>query len=205
MNPVYWLGWSLSRLFAWLFFNFRCEGAEKIPAEGPVILAMNHESFLDPPLAGICTTRPLYYLARKTLMAVPILGPILPKLNVIPVNQDGGDMSALKAIIRILKNGEGTVIFPEGTRSPDGNLQDAQPGIGLVVAKTLAPVVPMRVHGSHEAFPKGGKPRFHRVRVVIGEPIYFTKEDLKGEAREVYQKISERVMAAIRDLPPPSC
>ena len=163
-----------------------------------MILAMNHESYLDPPLAGIACRREIYYLARKTLLEWPILGPILPKLKVIPVDQDRADMSAIKNIIKLIRAGQCTVIFPEGSRTLDGQLQPAQPGLGLVIAKTLAPVVPMRIFGAHAAFPRGGKPRLFRpITLVVGEPIYFTKVDLDGDGRELYQRLSERVMERI--------
>src|ERR1700721_2492632 len=98
----YILSWTLARLF----FSFKATGREKIPNTGGCILAMNHESYLDPPLAGICCRRAIYFLARKTLLEWPILGPIFPKLNVVPVDQDRADMSALKTIIKLVRNGE---------------------------------------------------------------------------------------------------
>ncbi len=169
--------------------------------EGPVILASNHQSYLDPPLVGISSNRAIYFLARKTLLDVPILGRILPSLNVIPVDQEGTDRSALKALIRILRAGEGTLVFPEGARTPDGNLQPALPGLGLVIAKTLAPVVPIRIFGSREALPRGGgRLRFHPITVVVGEPIHFTATDLEPKGRDLYQRLSQRVMDAIAAL-----
>ena len=125
---------------------------------GPVILASNHESYLDPPLVGSVPDRAIYFLARKSLLAGPFFGWLLPKLNVIPVDQEGNDRSALKALIRILRAGEGTLVFPEGERTADGRLQPALPGLGFVIAKTLAPVVPMRIFGAREAWPRGSAP-----------------------------------------------
>src|SRR5437899_10912793 len=107
MNPYYWLGYHLSRVLARLLFRFRIIHRERMIQTGPVILAMNHQSYLDPPLAGIACKRPIYFLARKSLLKVPILGRILPKLNVIPVDQEGMDRGALKALLRILQAGEG--------------------------------------------------------------------------------------------------
>src|SRR5260370_33505697 len=104
---------------------------------GPVILAMNHQSYLDPPLAGSTCDRAIYFLARRTLLDVPLLGWVLPKLNVIPVNQEGVDRSAIKAVIGILQAGNGALIFPEGSRTLDGNLQPSSRGCGLVIAKPL--------------------------------------------------------------------
>ncbi len=168
---------------------------------GPVILAMNHQSYLDPPLAGIACDRAIYFLARRTLMDVPLLGWLLPKLNVIPVNQEGINRSALKALIRILKSGNAALVFPEGARTLDGNLQAAQPGVGLVIAKTLAPVVPMRIFGAHEALPRGGRHlQFVRITIVVGEPIFFTATDLEPPDKDLYGRLSQRVMDEIAAL-----
>lgn len=201
MNFYYRLGYHLSRLLARLFFGFRIIHRERTIQTGPVILASNHQSFLDPPLAGNAADRAIFFLAKKSLMDVPILGWLLPKLNVIPVNLEGGDRSALKALIRILNAGECALVFPEGTRTPDGNLQPAEPGLGLIIAKTRAPVVPMRIFGAYDAWPIGGKLRlFRKITVVVGEPIYFSDADIATGGRETYLKLSQRVMDAISAL-----
>src|SRR6266446_5406186 len=135
VNFYYWLGYHLSRLLARLFFGFRIIHRERVIQTGPVILAMNHQSYLDPPLAGNACDRPIFFLARRSLLKVRLLGWLLPKLNVIPVDQDGIDRSALKALIRVLKSGHAALIFPEGSRTLDGNLQPALPGLGLIIAK----------------------------------------------------------------------
>ena len=201
MNPWYFTIYHLTRLIARVFFRFRVVHPERVIQEGPVILAMNHESYLDPPFAGIGCRRAIYFLARKSLLDVPVLGWILRKLNVIPVGQEGGDRSALKALIRILRANHGTLVFPEGSRTLDGNLQPPQPGIGFVIAKTLAPVVPMRIFGAHQALPRGGgRLRFCSITIVVGEPLRFTAADLEGNGREVYSRLSQRVMDAIAAL-----
>jgi 1-acyl-sn-glycerol-3-phosphate acyltransferase len=185
-----------------LFFRLRWLHRERMINRGPVILAANHQSFLDPPFAGSASDRAIYFLARRTLLDGPILGWLLPKLNVVPVDSEGGkDRTALKALIRILRAGEGTLVFPEGQRTPDGKLQPAQPGLGLVIAKTLAPVVPIRIFGAYEAWPIHKKwPRPGRVTVVVGEPIYFTEKDLEPRGKDLYQRLSQRVMDAIAAL-----
>jgi 1-acyl-sn-glycerol-3-phosphate acyltransferase len=204
MQGWYRFGYKLTWLLARLFFSFQVTGRDRIPAAGGCILAMNHESYLDPPLAGICCRRPIYFLARKTLLEWPILGPIFPKVNVVPVDQERPDMSALKTVIKMVKSGECAIVFPEGGRTPDGKLQPALPGLGLVIAKTLAPVIPMRIFGAYEAFPLGAKrPHAHPIRIVIGDPITFTPADLEGTGRDLYQHLSERVMAHIAALQPP--
>lgn len=201
MNLYYWIGYHLSRLIGRLCFRLRIIHRERMIQTGPVILAMNHQSYLDPPLAGITCDRPIYFLARRTLAEVPLLGWLLPKLNVIPVNQEGIDRSALKTLIRVLKSGNATLVFPEGSRTLDGNLQAAQPGLGLVIAKTLAPVVPMRIFGAHQALPRGGGGlHFVPITIVVGEPIFFTPIELESPAKNRYEQISQRVMDAIAAL-----
>ena len=201
MNPWYWAGYHLTWLLGRLLFRFRVIHRDRLINEGPVIFAMNHESYLDPPLAGIAMERDIYFLARRTLLDVPVLGSILPKMNVIPVDQEGNDRSALKALLRILKAGNATIIFPEGARTLDGKMQPALPGLGFVIAKTLAPVVPMRIFGAHEAMPRGGGGfRLRPITIVVGHPIRFTTADLQPPGKELYQRLSDRVMAAIGEL-----
>jgi 1-acyl-sn-glycerol-3-phosphate acyltransferase len=202
MNSYYWIGYHLSRVIGRLFFRLRIIHQERMIQAGPAILAMNHQSYLDPPLAGITCDRAIYFLAKRTLIDVPVLGWLLPKLNVIPVNQEGIDRSALKALIRVLKSGNAALVFPEGARTLDGDLQPAQPGLGLVIAKTLAPVVPMRISGAHEALPRGGDGlHFVPITIVIGEPIFFTAADLESPGKDLYGRLSQRVMDAIAALP----
>lgn len=202
MNPYYWVGYHLTKLLGLIFFRLRVIHRERMINHGPVILASNHQSFLDPPLVGSVSDRGVYFLARKTLLDGWFSGWILPKLNVIPVDSETGrDRTALKALIRILRAGQATVVFPEGQRSVDGELQPAQPGLGLVIAKTLAPVVPMRVFGAFAAWPIHQKwPRPGRVTIVVGEPIHFTPQDLESGGKELYQRLSQRVMDAIAAL-----
>jgi 1-acyl-sn-glycerol-3-phosphate acyltransferase len=198
MNIYYWLGYNLSRLAAHLLFHYRVLHRERMLQTGPVILAMNHQSFLDPPLAGINCDRAIYFLARRSLLDSPALGWLLPKLSVIPVDQEAIDRSALKTLIRVIKEGNAALVFPEGSRTPDGTLQPAQPGVGLVIAKTRAPVVPMRIFGAFDAWPIGGKLRLWRsITVVIGHPIYFSDTELDSKN---YQQLSQRVMDAIAQL-----
>jgi len=201
MNFYYWIGYHSSRLAGRLLFRFRVIHRERMIQSGPVILAMNHQSYLDPPLAGTACDRAIYFLARRTLLNVPLLGWVLPNLNVIPVNQESVDRSAIKSVIRALQAGNGVLVFPEGSRTVDGTLQPAEPGMGLLIAKTLAPVVPMRIFGAHEALPRGGgRLRFVPITVVIGEPIFFSATDLEPGGKNLYTRLSDRVMKAIAAL-----
>ena len=196
MTFWYLLGYSLSKAIAKTFFNYRVIGAENMIEEGPCIIAANHCSYLDPPLVGVACKRAIHYLARKSLLDVPILGPILPELNVIPVDQKNADRSALMGAIRVVRNGGAVLIFPEGTRSHDGNLQPAQPGIGMIVAKTGAPVVPVKISGSYEVFPRGSScPRLGPVTVSVGPALRF--DSLETEGRDFYQKASNCILDAV--------
>ena len=104
MSFTYYFWYTLSKIAAQFFFSFRVVHPERMLEEGPVILASNHQSYFDPPLVGICSRRGVYYLARKTLLQIPLLGRLLPHINVILVDRDGNDMSALKTVIRTVKS-----------------------------------------------------------------------------------------------------
>ena len=201
MTLTYNIFYNLAKLLARGFFSMRVVHPERMIESGPLILAVNHSSFFDPPLAGICSRRGVYYLARKSLLKWPFFGPLFPAMNVIPVERDGNDMSALREVIKKIKEGNGVVLFPEGTRSKDGNIQPARAGIGLGIAKTGAPVLPMRIFGAFDAFPKNSKRlHFTKITVVLGEPLYFSKNEIASATRETYQMLSDRVMAAISAL-----
>ena len=196
MTFWYLLGYSLSKAIAKTFFNYRVIGAENMIEEGPCIIAANHCSYLDPPLVGVACKRAIHYLARKSLLDVPILGPILPELNVIPVDQKNADRSALMGAIRVVRNGGAVLIFPEGTRSPDGKLQPAQPGIGMIAAKTDAPVVPVFINGAFAALPRGsGTPLCVPITVTVGPVISFAHQ-IKSD-KSSYLELGRLVNRAI--------
>ena len=201
MTIVYNIFYNLAKLLARFLFSMKVVHPERMVEEGPLIIAVNHSSYFDPPLAGICSRRGVYYLARKTLLKWPFFGPLFPAMNVIPVERDGNDMSALREVIKKVKEGNAIILFPEGTRSKDGKLQPGRAGIGLVIAKTRAPVLPMRIFGAYEAFPKGSKAlHLTNITVSIGKPIYFKTEDIEPTTRDTYQHLSDRVMEAIAAL-----
>jgi 1-acyl-sn-glycerol-3-phosphate acyltransferase len=199
MTPLYRLGHTLCRAIGSLAFRFKVYGREKLIEEGPAILASNHQSYFDPPCIGMACREEVYYLARKTLLQRPVVGLILKQLNTVPVDRDRGDVSSIKTIIRLLRDGHRVIIFPEGTRSLDGKLQPARAGLGLIIAKTLAPVVPIRVFGSFDALPRTGGLKFRPISIVVGDPIKFTEEDIKG-GHDAYQALSNRVMDKIAAL-----
>ena len=145
MNLSYRLGWTFFRLMYATYFRWRVFNPERVPQTGAVILASNHASFLDPPLVGSGLKRGINYLARESLFRFPGIGALLRSWNAVPVDRDGGGAAGLKAILDRLLAGGGIILFPEGTRTRDGKLQPARSGIGLMVIKSAAPVVPVRV------------------------------------------------------------
>lgn len=203
MTPIYRLGYTISKVVAKLGFRLRTYGRENLIEDGPAILASNHASYLDPPLVGVSCRKDVYFLARKSLFERPVIGALIAQLNTVPVDRDRGDVGAVRALIKLLKSGNRVLVFPEGTRSKDGNLQPARAGVGLLIAKSLAPVVPVRVFGSYAALPRSGGIRFVPITVVIGKPLFFTKQDLGTDERTAYQVLSDRVMAAIAAIEKP--
>lgn len=200
--PKFTLWYSFVRsLCLWYFktfHNVRIYGEENVPANTPFILASNHESYFDPPLLSILP-RELTFLARKTLFKNPIFGRFITSLNSIPIDQDKPDMTGLKNIIKASKAGQVVLIFPEGTRTEDGNLNSAMPGIGLVLTKARVPILPVRIYGCYDAWPLGGKITFGApISIVVGKPMEFDFANLKG--KDDYQKVGDDVMAAIADL-----
>jgi 1-acyl-sn-glycerol-3-phosphate acyltransferase len=210
MNPIYRLGWIGFRAVFKFYFGWRVHNSERVPLTGPVILASNHASFLDPPLVGAGIQRGINYLARESLFRFPVLGWILHEWQVVPVDRDGGGAKGLKAILDRLLGGGAIILFPEGTRSPNGELQPARSGIGLTVIKSEAPVVPVRVFGTFEAYNRKMRfPRpFQSVVVKYGRPMRFEK--LRAEARTcskprlklIYQEVADEIMSAIAALQP---
>jgi 1-acyl-sn-glycerol-3-phosphate acyltransferase len=202
-KPIYKIGHSLS---CFLFQNILdCEayGADFVPKTGPFLLACNHSSNLDPFLAGCFISRDIYFFARKTLFKPGFANWILRKFNSIPVDRDGGDVSALKKVLELLKQGEGVLIFPEGTRSPDGLIQTAKKGVGMMACRAQVPVVPVHIIGSFDVWGKGGKfPKFlpGHIRLVYGQPLNPKDYDPGQGDPDRYQKAADKILKTIVSL-----
>lgn len=209
MHILYRLGWWSFRALFRVYFRWHVYGVDRVPATGPAILASNHASFLDPPLIGSSARRPIHYLARESLFRFPGIATLLHCWNAVPVDRDGGGAAGLLKIINRLETGGAIILFPEGTRTRDGQPQRARLGIGLIVTKSEAPVVPIRVFGTYEAFGRHTRfPRPHRLAVTFGQPMHF--RELRAEAKlcskprlkQIYQQIADEIMAAIATLEP---
>lgn len=180
-------------------------GREKVPAEGGVIVAANHVSYLDIPIVGCALARRADFLAKAELFRTPVVGWLFRRLGGVPIRRGGLDRAALAEVQRRLAQGRLVVMYPEGTRSPDERLQDAKPGIGMLVARTGVPVVPAYVAGTGEAWPPGARwLRCRPITVIFGEPMTWGGPQAEWEENDVtkrrYQRISDEIMSSIAAL-----
>jgi 1-acyl-sn-glycerol-3-phosphate acyltransferase len=209
MNFAYRAGWIFFRVCFASYFRWRIFNPERVPATGPVIVASNHASYLDPPFVGTGCRRLLIMLARKSLFRFPIFGPLLRSWNAIPVDPKGGSAAGLKGILDRLLEGFAILIFPEGTRCRDGKLGPARSGVGMAVIKSSAPVVPVRIWGSYEAYGRNHAfPLPRRIMIKYGRPLMFeiereeAKSCSKQRLKAIYQEVADKVMKAIAALEP---
>ena len=199
---VYQASTQLFKLFLLFWNRLRVRGVEHIPDQGGVLLASNHASFLDPPAVGAgYRGRPIHFMARDTLWNSKFGTWWMTKVGCIPVSRGTGDMRALKTTIKMLKEGKAVSMFPEGTRSEDGELQEAKGGIGFIIEKSGCIVVPSYIGGTYKAYPKGIsfiKPS--KVTITYGKPI--TQEDFQalGSGRKAYDAYAALIMQRIADL-----
>lgn len=162
---------------------------ENVPAQGGALLAANHASFLDPPLVGIGVPRQLHYMARKSLFRIPVFGRAIRAVKAVPVKRGAADLGSIRACIRVLRGGGALVVFPEGTRTYDGEIQPFKAGFAMMAARAGVPIVPVGVCGSYKVWPRHrALPRPGRVRVAYGTPLdppERSKEACSEAAREV--------------------
>lgn len=206
MEPVYGFSHYLAATAYETLFRGDVVGLENLPPSGGFLLAANHASHLDPFIVGSQLPRQVTFFARKTLWTPGLPSWWLNSVGVIPVDRDGGsDVTAIKRVLNALKLQKIIIMFPEGTRSKDGQLHAPKPGVGLFACRAQVPVVPARIFGSFEALGKGGKvPRFGtRVTVVYGAPLAPADYDLPNAGKDRYQLASEKIMARIATLQPP--
>lgn len=208
-GPLYRVCRIVVRSIARGFLDWKVYHPEHVPRVGPVILASNHQSFADPPLIAAGLPRTTKFLARESLFRVPALGSVIRFMGAYPIDRDGGGASGLRTVLTLLESGAAVLLFPEGTRSADGQVQAARSGIGLLVIRSTAPVVPVRVFGLNHAWGRHHRfPRPHPIVIKYGQPMLF--EALRREAatagkqrtKAIYEEVSQQVMKAISDLQP---
>jgi len=183
VNPlVYWIVRGLLQPLFRVYFRLERIGREHIPAQGPVILASNHRSFLDPFVIAVMTRRPIYFVAKKELFGFhPVVSWLLSALGAFPIDRGASDQESMATARAILERGEAVLMFPEGTRIRPGALGRPKRGVGRLALETGAPVVPVAVIGT-EAVRRGLRIRRHKVRIRAGRALTFPKVDRPSAA-----------------------
>lgn len=172
-------------------WRFQTEGAENIPRTGPLIVASNHASYMDPLALGVACPRPLAYMAKVELFSLPLLGPLIARLNAYPVDRRKSALAGIKKSVEILREGKAIGIFPQGTRVRDGE-GEVHEGVALLASLAKAPVVPARISGSHHSL------RFRQIKVSFGSPLRLPAG--QKASREDLANFTSTVMNAIRGL-----
>jgi len=205
MRPFYGFFHYVAVWFHTTWFRGEVTGTDNFPIGGPFLIASNHASHFDPPIVGSHVPRQMRFFARKSLWNSKFMAWWLNQVEVIPVERDSGDVGAIKRVLQALKENRAVVLFPEGTRSPDGNLQTPKAGVGLMACKTGVPVVPCRVYGSFAAFGKGKRiPQFGTpIDIVFGPPIAASEYDDPSVGKARYELAAQRIMDRIAALPRP--
>lgn len=160
------------RLGAVAIFNIRCHGRDKVPPAGGGLVLSNHQSNLDPVIVGLACDRRLNYVARKSLFRFTPFRWLILSLDAIPIDREGLGLEGLKETLRRLKRGEMVLLFPEGTRSPDGEVHSIKPGFCAVARRAGVPIVPVAMDGSFDSWPRWRLlPRRAVIHVQFGDPI----------------------------------
>jgi 1-acyl-sn-glycerol-3-phosphate acyltransferase len=196
---------ALFRIVGVLMFRVRHFGVHNIPAEGGVLVVANHQSHLDPPLVGIGCWRAMNYLARETLFRFGPFGWLIRAVDAIPIDREGVGLSGIKESIRRLKAGEIVVMFPEGTRSPDGEIGPFRPGFTALATRSKAAILPVAIEGAYAAWPRRRwLPRPGRVLVHYGRPLLPDEIAGRGDeelAAEIRRRVVELQEGLRRRLP----
>jgi len=198
MKPFYWTGWFLSRMLGIFGFHWKVIGRENVPREGGCILAPNHRSNLDPPLVGSTLTRQVYFLAKKELFTVPVLGWLIKRTNALPIKRGAIDRAAVKSCIDALHDGHLLTVFPEGTRSKTEQFLSPKPGIGVIARKAGVPIVPVYVEGSTDL--KSALLFKRRLRVTFGPMMPAEYVMSFADEKEGYLALASEVMQRIEKL-----
>lgn len=188
------------KIYFQIFYRLRIFGKENY-IEGPALVAANHSSYFDPPLIGAAVfPKKVYFLARDSLFKFSLMRWGLNNCLALPVKRGQENASIFRLVVKLIKEGKKVAIFPEGTRSEDGKIRTPKEGIGMMVHRAQALVIPIYLHGTYEAWNCHQKyPNwFGSIAVVIGKPLDFSK--LKGDKKELHQRITQEIMDKITEL-----
>lgn len=184
--------WWLAYGLAVILFRLRVEGRCHIPRSGALILAANHRSYVDPVIIGVAAGRELWYLAKAELFPIPLLGKLIHRLHAMPVDRSRGDRSAFLAWTKTLQAGNSVLIFPEGTRNKRPDFLRPRAGVGMLVYRTQAPVIPVYISGTVNIWKT--MIGLERLQVRFGEPIFHSSKQLPDRRRDAYNFITHEVM-----------
>lgn len=192
-NCGYHVGRQAAQLAGVALCRMRCEGREHLPQTGAVLVCSNHQSYFDPVLVGLACRRRLNYLARKTLFRHPLFRHLIHFFDAIPIDRDRIGVEGIKETIRRLRREEMVLIFPEGTRTPDGELQPLKPGFCSLARRGQTTLQPVAVDGAYQCWPRQAKaPRLDRIAVVFGPPI--TPDDVASlDNGELIAELATRI------------
>jgi len=196
---IYSFGRIAARPFSDLWFDLKVYGVHKVPKRGGVLIVSNHQSFLDPMLFAVKLPRPLSFFAKSELFENKYFGAFIRSLNAFPVRQGEGDIGAVKEVIRRLQEGHALNVYPEGSRTFNGEIDKMQPGVGLMIRRAQVPVVPAVIDGSFQSWPRGtGQKIFkpHPIRIVFGDPVEL--HHLKGP--HLIERIGNTLNRMLNDL-----
>jgi 1-acyl-sn-glycerol-3-phosphate acyltransferase len=195
----YALLWCPCYAISQAWFRYRFSGKSHVPQTGPVLLVSNHQSHLDPVLVGIACPRQLKYLARKGLFFFPF-SLWIRSLGAVPIDRERGSIAGIRTTIDLLTKGEAVVVFPEGSRTPDGKMHPLLPGFCLLARRSGATIVPVAIDGAFDAMPRGSAfARPAKISLAFGPSI--TSQQYEGlDDKQLTQIVTERIATAAASL-----
>jgi 1-acyl-sn-glycerol-3-phosphate acyltransferase len=195
----YLFKWSFVSPMLHTYFRGRIYGAENVPMKGRLLVVSNHASDFDPPIVSNCVGRPVAFMAKQELFEVPVLKQAIQLYGAYPVKRGAADRSALKAAMASIENGWATGVFLDGTRTPDGRINDPKQGAAWLAAQTQAQILPVCLWGSHEIFSQGKNPRSVPLTIRIAPPLAPPPSTDRAALNAVTQKCAE-IINGMHDL-----
>jgi len=195
----YALLWCPCYAISQVWFRYRFSGKSHVPQTGPVLLVSNHQSHLDPVLVGIACPRQLKYLARQGLFFWPF-SLWIRSLGAVPIDRSKGSIAGIRTTLDLLKKGEAVVVFPEGSRTPDGKMHPLLPGFCLLARRSRATIVPVAIDGAFKAMPRGSAFAWPaKISLAFGPSI--TSQDYDGlDDKQLTQIVTTRITDAANTL-----
>jgi len=201
---IYFFGWCGFQLLYGVGHRYRVHRRDRKKAlkgrKQGVLIVANHASFLDPGIVGIIFFHRIWYLARQSLFDNKSFAWLITAVGALPISREKLDLATLRQVKTYIEKGRDVLLFPEGTRTEDGELQPGQAGVGFFADKVKADILPVYVKGSFESWPKGGKYHFAKLDSIVGELIPYEYWQTLPQGRERYQMIADGIMEKMAEL-----